>query len=100
MAQLYNRDIRSRMHIRFVNQYGQEEMGMDAGGLTKEFLTRIFKYSSFYAEWPSTLLAAASSKMLVSSSSPTLIIGVSRKASSPANTSSSVASLENPSTRT
>jgi ubiquitin-protein ligase E3 C len=43
MAQLYHRDIKGRLHIRFINQFGKDEIGMDAGGLTKEFLTRIFK---------------------------------------------------------
>lgn len=44
MAQLYHRDIKTHFHIRFISQLGHEEMGMDAGGLTKELLTRLFKY--------------------------------------------------------
>ena len=42
--QLFNRNIKSRFHLKFINEYGQKEMGIDAGGLTKEFLTRVFKY--------------------------------------------------------
>jgi hypothetical protein len=60
--QLYHRNIKSRLHIRFINQYGQEEMGMDAGGLTKEFLTRIFKYLFDYLELHSVLNSADSLK--------------------------------------
>jgi hypothetical protein len=36
--------MRGNMKITFINKFGMEEIGIDAGGLTKEFLTRVFKY--------------------------------------------------------
>lgn len=42
--QLKNKDLRRRFKIVFVNIFGEEEIGVDAGGLTKEFLDRVLKY--------------------------------------------------------
>ena len=35
IKQLYNRDIRSRFQVRFIDEFGNTEGGIDAGGLTK-----------------------------------------------------------------
>lgn len=89
MTQLYQRNIKTSFHIRFINQFGKEEMGMDAGGLTKEFLTRLFKYSPLHAELPSTRRASGSSRTTVKSSCPIPTSGGWRKATWLGSTSSS-----------
>ena len=35
--------LKERLAIRFIDQYGQEEAGIDGGGLFKEFLTSLSK---------------------------------------------------------
>lgn len=41
---LYKKSLKSRFKVIFINEYGMLESGIDAGGLTKELLTRVFKY--------------------------------------------------------
>ena len=41
--QLKNRDLRKSFRITFINHIGFEVRGIDAGGLTKEFLNRVLK---------------------------------------------------------
>lgn len=88
MAQLYHRNLKSRYHIRFINQYGNEEIGMDAGGLTKEFLTRLFKYPLPDAELPLTRDADGSSRTIGKNYCRILTIGVHRTVLLPASMSS------------
>lgn len=40
---LYKKSLKSRIKVVFINEYGMVESGIDAGGLTKELLTRVFK---------------------------------------------------------
>ena len=40
----YKKNLKGRISVQFINKYGLEELGVDAGGLTKEFLIRVFKY--------------------------------------------------------
>lgn len=35
IRQLFNRDIRSRFKVQFIDEFGNVEGGVDAGGLTK-----------------------------------------------------------------
>jgi hypothetical protein len=41
---LENKNIKSLYHVKFINEFGAEEAGIDAGGITKEFVMRVVKY--------------------------------------------------------
>jgi ubiquitin-protein ligase E3 C len=41
--QIGNKNLRKPFKIVFVNQFGMKELGVDAGGLKKEFLNRVLK---------------------------------------------------------
>lgn len=40
---LKGKNIKDKYKVVFINRYGFEESGFDAGGLTKELLTRVFR---------------------------------------------------------
>ena len=42
-GQIRNHNLRKPFKIVFVNQFGMKELGVDAGGLKKEFLNRVLK---------------------------------------------------------
>ena len=52
---LYKRSLKNRIRVVFINEYNMVETGIDAGGLTKELLTRVFKYYITYTELLSIL---------------------------------------------
>jgi ubiquitin-protein ligase E3 C len=37
-------NLKQKLKIKFVNEYGQNEEGIDGGGLLKEFLTKLCDY--------------------------------------------------------
>ncbi|CDK26493.1 unnamed protein product [Kuraishia capsulata CBS 1993] len=45
LANATSKDLKKPFSVKFVDQFGQEEAGIDGGGLTKELLTSLFKDS-------------------------------------------------------
>lgn len=43
LDQLEFKNIKALFHVRFINEYGIDEVGIDGGGITKEFIMRVIK---------------------------------------------------------
>jgi len=41
MSKAKCRDLKDRMVVRYINEFGEEEMGIDSGGLFKDFINEL-----------------------------------------------------------